>query len=104
MINYTTEHGLPNNRIDDIKEDPSGNLYFTSCHPNSTISKFDGSAFTTLSPILSYDWKLKSTDMWFKHAYQNEKVYRYDGSTLYELEFPQPPNLPNIFEITILEI
>ena len=40
LINYTTKHGLPNNRIDEIKEDKAGNLYFTSCHPNSTISKY----------------------------------------------------------------
>ena len=99
LINYTTKDGLPNNRIDEINEDEYGNLYFTSCHPKSTISKFDGNTFTTLAPVSTNDWRLESQDMWFKHAYQNEKVYRYDGSTLYELEFPQPPNLPNIFEI-----
>lgn len=99
LINYTTEHGLPNNRIDEIKEDKSGNLYFTSSHPNSTISKFDGNAFTILESIPSNDWKLNSTDMWFKHSYGNEKVYRYDGTTLYELQLPKPPNLPNPFEI-----
>ncbi len=99
LINYTTKHGLPNNRIDEIKEDESGNIYFTSCHPNSTIVKFDGNTFTTLSPIFSSDWQLKPTDMWFKHTYGNEKIYRYDGSTLYELQLPKPLNLPNPFEI-----
>jgi ligand-binding sensor domain-containing protein len=99
LINYTTKHGLPNNRVDEIKEDKSGNIYFTCCHPNSTISKFDGNTFTTLSAISSNDWKLKSTDMWFKHSYKNEKVYRYDGITLHELQLPKPPNLSNPFEI-----
>ena len=99
LINYTTKHGLPNNRVDEIKEDKSGNLYFTSCSPNSTIAKFDGNRFTTLSAISSNDWRLQSTDMWFKHAYQNEKVYRYDGIALYELQLPKPPNLSNPFEI-----
>ena len=99
LINYTTEHGLPNNRIDEIKEDNSGNLYFTSCHPNSTIVKFDGNTFTTLSPVPTNDWQLKSTDLWFKHSYRNEKVYRYDGTILNELQIPKPPNLSNAFEI-----
>ncbi len=99
LTNYTTKHGLPNNRIDDIQEDESGNMYFTSCHPRSSIVKFDGNAMTTLSPVSSNDWQLEETDMWFRHAYQNEKVYRYDGSTLYELSLPKPPNLPNPFEI-----
>ena len=75
LINYTTKHGLPNNRIDEIKEDKSGNIYFTSCHPTSTIVKFDGNTFTTLSAIPSNNWKLEPTDMWFKHAYRNRRKY-----------------------------
>lgn len=99
LINYSTKHGLPNNRIDEIKEDESGNIYFTSCHPTSTVVKFDGNTFTTLSPTSNNDWQLNSTDIWFKHAYRNEKVYRYNGSNLYELQLPKPPNLSNPFEI-----
>ncbi len=99
LINYTTKHGLPNNRVDEIKEDKAGNIYFTACHPNSTISKFDGHSFTTLSPIASNDWQLQPNDLWFRHAFQSEKVYRYDGLTLYELKLPKPPKLSNPFEI-----
>ncbi|GAB5539242.1 MAG: hypothetical protein Salg2KO_13450 [Salibacteraceae bacterium] len=99
LVHYSTEHGLPNNRIDEIKEDTSGNIYFTSCHPSSTISRFDGNAFTTLSPVSSNAWELTPSDMWFKHAYRNEKVYRYDGNTLHELCLPKPPSLFNSFEI-----
>lgn len=99
LINYSTEQGLPNNRIDAINEDASGNLYFTSCHPKSTIVKFDGNTFTTLSPLPSEDWQLNSSDMWFKHAFSQEKVYRYDGTTLHELPLPKPSNLPNPFEV-----
>ena len=99
LTNYTTKHGLPNNRIDEIKEDKSGNIYFNSCHPNSTISKFDGNTFTTVSAITSNDWKLQSDDLWFKHNYQTEKVYRYDGITLYELQLPKPAKLSNPFGI-----
>ena len=99
LINYTTAHGLPNNRIDEIKEDELGNIYFTSCHPTSTTVKFDGNSFTSLLPVSSNDWQLNPKDIWFRHAYQNEKVYRYDGSNLYELQMPKPPNLSNPFEI-----
>lgn len=100
LVNFTTKHGLPNNRIDEIKEDEFGNLYFTSCHPSSTIVKFDGNRFTALSTVPSTDWQLKSTDLWFRHSYELEnKVYRYDGSTLHELQLPNPPNLTNPFGI-----
>ena len=73
FINYTTKHGLPNNRIDEIKEDNSGNIYFNSCYPHSTITKFDGQAFSTLTAFPSNDWKLESNDLWFKYSYQTEK-------------------------------
>jgi ligand-binding sensor domain-containing protein len=99
LINYTTKHGLPNNRVDEIKEDNAGNIYFNGCHPNSTISKFDGQIFTTLSALPGNDWKLQPNDMWFRHSFRTEKVYRYDGNTLYELPFPKPPQLSNPFEI-----
>ncbi len=100
LINYTTKHGLSNNRVDEIKEDKSGNIYFTSSNSKSTISKFDGNLFTTISAKISNDWKLESTDMWFRHSYENEeKVYRYDGNTLFELELPQPPYLSNPFGV-----
>ena len=45
LINYTSKHGLDNNRIDDIKEDISGNIYSYGMNPNSTITKFDGKSF-----------------------------------------------------------
>jgi ligand-binding sensor domain-containing protein len=99
MIHYTTKHGLPNNRIDEIKEDTAGNIYFNSCYPYSVITKFDGHTFTTLSAMPGNGWKLQSRDLWFRHSYQNEKLYRFDGITLYELQLPKPPKLSNAFEI-----
>lgn len=99
LINYTTKDGLANNRVDEIKEDEAGNIYFVGCHPQSTVSKFDGNTFTTLSAVPSNEWKLQSNDLWFRHAYGKEKVYRYDGITLYELSLAKPPDLSNPFEI-----
>jgi ligand-binding sensor domain-containing protein len=100
LVNYTTEHGLINNRIDEIKEDNSGNIYFVSANATSAISKFDGNTFTTLSAVPSENWKLEPTDLWFKYSYGNTgKLYRYDGITLYELKLPNPPSLPNLFDV-----
>ncbi|TNE79754.1 MAG: hypothetical protein EP332_09905 [Bacteroidetes bacterium] len=100
LVNYTTKHGLPNNRIDEIQEDEFGNIYFTSFYPKPTIIKFDGNRFTTLAPIPSNNWQLTSTDLWFKHTYDLENyIYRYDGTTLHKLQLPEPPNLPNPFGV-----
>lgn len=100
LINYTTKNGLLNNRIDEIKEDNFGNIYFGSANATSAISKYNGQTFETLKAVPGENWKLESTDMWFKDAYGNTgKVYRYDGTTLFELQFPNPPNLSNPFDV-----
>lgn len=100
IVNYSTKHGLLNNRIDEIKEDHLGNIYFSSANGSSKISKFDGASFTTLKAVPGDNWGLDSTDVWFKYGYGNSgKVYRYDGTTLFELQFPRPPNLSNPFDI-----
>jgi ligand-binding sensor domain-containing protein len=83
LVNYTTKHGLLNNRIDEIKEDKFGNIYFASANAKSSISRFNGKTFTTLTAVPSENWKLESTDLWFKYSYGNTgRVYRYDGFTL----------------------
>jgi ligand-binding sensor domain-containing protein len=99
LVNYSTKHGLLSNRIDEIQEDNSGNIYFVSCHPKSVVFRYDGHTFNTLPAIPNKEWKLRLTDMWFRHSYSKEKVYRFDGNTLYELTLPKPPHLTNPFEI-----
>jgi len=100
LINYTTKHGLYTDRVDDIKEDNSGNIYFAGTNPNSTISKFDGQSFTHITAIPSNDWKLETNDLWIKNSYQaKQKVYRFDGNTLFELTIPKPPKFNNPFEV-----
>ncbi|SHJ20519.1 ligand-binding sensor domain-containing protein [Flavobacterium haoranii] len=100
IVNYTTKHGLPSKRIDEIKEDEQGNIYFSSCCPNATVTKFDGNSFEVLSTFSSNYWRLNSTDLWFRHSYEYEnKVYRYDGTTLHELILTKPPKLSNPFGI-----
>lgn len=100
LINYTTKHGLYADRVDDIKEDQSGNIYFSGMNPNATTTKFDGKSFTHIKAIPSNEWKLEANDLWLKILHQtNQKVYRFDGKTLYELTLPNPPGLNQPFEI-----
>lgn len=99
IVNYTTTDGLPSNRIDEIKEDSSGNIFFLSCFSQSTIIKFDGQTMEKLTAIPTNDWKIQPGDLWFRHANQSEKVYRFDGITLHELLLPKPSKYSNPFEI-----
>ncbi len=100
LLLYTIDHGLIDNRIDEIKEDELGNIYLASANTSSAISKFDGKQFTTLKAHRSENWKLEPTDVWLKYSYGNTgKVYRYDGATLFELRLPQPPHLSNPFDV-----
>ena len=100
LLNFTTKHGLHSNRVDDIKEDKSGNIYFSGMNPNSTITKFDGKSFTKIIANPSNEWKLESNDLWLLNAYQNKhKVYRFDGVFFHELKLPKPPGFTNPFEV-----
>lgn len=99
ILHYTTKHGLPHNRIDEIKEDKSGNIYFNGCYPFSAITKFDGKIFTILPVKANNEWKLQFDDLWFKHPHESGQVYRYDGSFLYKLQLPKPPKFSNPYEI-----
>ncbi|WP_277017075.1 ligand-binding sensor domain-containing protein [Flavobacterium lindanitolerans] len=100
LINYTIKHGLYTDRVDDIKEDKSGNLYFAGMNPDATITKFDGKSFTNIRATPSNEWKLQADDLWLVNAYQaKQKVYRFDGNTLYELTLPKPPQLNHPFDV-----
>jgi ligand-binding sensor domain-containing protein len=104
LLQYTVEQGLPSNRVDEIHEDGKGHLYFVSCHPHSTVAKFDGKTFQTLQAVPSRTWHLDATDLWMRHAFGQEKVLRYDGVTLHALELPRPPHLSHIsFEVYCIE-
>ncbi len=100
IVNYNMDHGLLNNRIDEIKEDKLGNIYFTSANAPSTISKYDGITFKELKSTPSENWQIDTTELWFKYSYENTgKVYRYDGTTLFELRLPNPKHLSNPFAV-----
>lgn len=88
IVNYTSEDGLSNDRIREIQEDKDGNLYFSTL---AGIDKFDGKTITALTPIKSKDWKLGENDLWFSILGKPDDTgpYRYDGTHLYQLEFPK---------------
>ncbi|WP_276135146.1 ligand-binding sensor domain-containing protein [Polluticoccus soli] len=83
---FTTNDGLHSDKIRGIQEDKSGNIYFDT--PNG-VSRFDGDKFTQLIPVRSEtnQWKLRSEDLWFKGNGEITGAYRYDGNTLYHLDF-----------------
>ncbi len=84
ILRYTTQDGLCNDHIRQILEDESGSIYFNTL---GGISKFDGQRFSTLVPIegSASEWKLEPGDLWFR----GNGPYRYDGKSLYRLEFPK---------------
>ena len=89
ITHFATKDGLCNNRIRQIQQDKSGNIFFTT---SDGISKFDGQKFTTLPIIESSDWKLQPDDLWFvsfKGSSLKNGPYRYDGKILYHLTFPK---------------
>ena len=104
---YTTKTGLPNNRIDEIKEDKMGNVYFNT---SSGIIKYDGKSFSILKVAeAGGEWKLMPNDLWFKDGWNTGFVYRYDGNSLYKLPLPKTklgedhisnnPNNPNPYTV-----
>lgn len=86
MLRYSVSNGLVNDSVREIKQDESGIMYFNT---RDGISKFDGNKFTTLKPVKSKEWKLAKNDLWFTCNQDENGPYRYDGTTLYDLEFPK---------------
>jgi ligand-binding sensor domain-containing protein len=90
ITHFTKEDGLCSDGVWGIQEDKAGNIYFDT---QEGVSKFDGQQFTTLDVIesttSSNDWKLKPGDLWFRMGWNKNGPYRYDGESLYQLEFPK---------------
>jgi ligand-binding sensor domain-containing protein len=88
IVNFTTKDGLCNDSIRQIQEDKLGNIFFSTL---GGINKFDGKKFTTLQPEKSKDWKLEPNDLWFNILGKRggNGPYRFDGKTLFQLEFPK---------------
>lgn len=107
ILHFTTKSGLPNNRIDEIKEDNFGNIYFNT---SNGIIKYNGGKFHLLKvTALNNQWKLEPNDLWFKDGWNSGFVFRYDGKYLYKLPLPKTklgedyilknPNNPNPYTV-----
>lgn len=88
VLHYTTEQGLPSNRVEEIKEDESGNLYFNT---SGGIIKYDGDRFIKLQVSIGdiESWALSNNDIWFKNFTDAQSVFRYDGIVLHQLKIPK---------------
>lgn len=89
---YSTQDGLCDNNIIGIQEDRHHNLYFDT---KNGVSKYDGHSFATLKvehpPVGEDSWQLNPGDLWFRMGYNRNGPLRYDGTSLYQLEFPKSP-------------
>lgn len=88
ILHFTTKHGLPHNRVEDIQEDKSGNIFFNT---SGGVCQFNGQKISVLQAQESDVWQLQPDDLWFKSLQYDGKIYRYDGENLYSLQVPECP-------------
>ena len=105
---FTAKQGLPDNRVEEIKEDKQGNIYINT---SKGLFQHNGNSFLKLTESLSSedDWKLNPDDLWFKSLQHSGYIYRFDGSNLFRLKLPKTelgedyiqkhPSYPNPYAI-----
>jgi ligand-binding sensor domain-containing protein len=90
ITQFTTKHGLSGNQIRTIKGDKAGNVFINTL---GGISMYDGHRFSTLRPVESKDldggWRLNPDDVWLGFLPGQRGPFRWDGKTLYALQFPK---------------
>jgi ligand-binding sensor domain-containing protein len=108
MIHFTTKDGLPDNRIEEIKEDKLGIIYFNT---SKGLCQYNGKSFLKLTETISAenDWDLHPDDIWFKSLEHPGYIYRFNGGNLFRLKFPKSelgedyiqkhPNYPNPYAV-----
>ena len=108
IIHFTTKDGLPDNRVEEIKEDKNGNIYINT---RKGLCQFNGKRFSNyiLTLTLENNWNLSSDDLWFKCFESSGYVYRLKSNQLYKLKIPttrlgddyvaKHPNYTNPYDI-----
>lgn len=88
IFHFTTAHGLPSNRVEEIKEDELGNIYINT---TKGIIKYSENQFSNLkeSNENSLQWNLNPNDLWFKNFTNGQYFYRYDGNVLHSIKTPK---------------
>ena len=93
------EDGLCSTAILGIQEDRHGNLYFDT---TEGICRFDGQSFTTLevtnTDSTKHSWQSGANDLWFRMGWEHRGAFRYDGDSLYFLEFPESDRAAAFYE------
>jgi ligand-binding sensor domain-containing protein len=87
IIHYTTKDGLPDNRVEEIKEDKNGNIYINT---RKGLCRFNDGRFSkfNLTINLENNWKLSADDLWFNCYESSGYVYRLEANQLYRLKTP----------------
>lgn len=86
IVQFTTKHGLPSNRIEEIKEDAKGRIFVNT---SNGLCKMEGAKIILIKEAFHSDttWRLGSEDLWFK-SNKPGSVSRYDGTLLHNLKVP----------------
>lgn len=97
LVRFSTRHGLASDFIRGIQEDAQGRIYADT--PEG-VSRFEGNAFVLLPVDRSHPnaWRAAPADLWFKGGSDNHGPYRFDGKTLYALEFPPSSLAPAYYK------
>lgn len=92
LVRYSTRQGLASDFIRGIQEDTQGRIYADT--PDA-VCRLEGGAFTLLPVNRStpHAWRSTPGDLWFKGGAENHGPYRFDGKTLYALDFPKSPQV-----------
>lgn len=86
ILHFTTKHGLPDNRVEEIKEDKLGNIFINT---SKGLCKYDDHQIRSIEETFPTNatWMLQPDDLWFKSPKQGY-VCRYDGQNLVNLKIP----------------
>jgi hypothetical protein len=85
ITHFSTKDGLSDDRVRQIVENKQGDIFINT---SGGINRFDGKGITALKAVKGA-WKLAPEDLWFSSNQDENGAYRYDGKTLYHLEFPK---------------
>lgn len=93
ITRFTTKDGLSHDQVRGIQQHlPTGHILIST---NGGVSRFDGERFVTLpvTEMSSPDegWVLEAGDVWIQGRSGPKGPYRYDGETLYALQFTKSP-------------
>jgi ligand-binding sensor domain-containing protein len=90
LVHFTTQDGLPDNRVEEIQEDNSGNIYINT---SKGLCRYADNSFALITTASMFEdhWQLNPNDMWFRDLEHDGSVYRFDGTSLHRLQLPEIP-------------